>query len=197
MGYPDSAVRSKAAFLIACSSKSVSLVSELLLDEDVRVQANAVEALWTFEAGEARSLLETAARSKTPRVAANAVVGLYRNGDLSSLRLLFRMAAQEDPERRTSAAWAMGETGDPRFLPFLTAWFPRSTGNERVNVLQALGPHPPPRKNLCPGGVRSRSALGRRWQRTGSAWCFTLRSPDEADLGAMKPTQFAIWEGGR
>jgi hypothetical protein len=33
----------------------------------------------------------------------------------------------------------MGETGDPRFLPFLTTWFSRSSGNERVNVLQALG----------------------------------------------------------
>ena len=196
MGYPDSGVRSKAAFLIACSNKSVSLVSKLLLDEDVRVQANAVEALWTFEAGEARSLLETAARSKTPRVAANAVVGLYRNGDLSSLRLLFRMAAQEDPERRTSAAWAMGETGDPRFLPFLTAWFPRSTGNERVNVLQALGRIRRREKTCVQAGsieIRPWSAVANGPKRK---VVFTLRSPDRPDLGAMKPTQFAIWEGG-
>jgi HEAT repeat protein len=117
----------------------VSLVGKLLLDEDVRVQANAVEALWTFDADEARSLLVTAARSKTPRVASNAAVGLYRIGDLSGLRLLFSMSGHDDPDRRVSAAWAMGETGDPRFLPFLTTWFSRSSGNERVNVLQALG----------------------------------------------------------
>ena len=104
MSYPDSVVRSKSAFLIACNSKSVSLVGKLLLDEDVRVQANAVEALWTFDADEARSLLVTAARSKTPRVASNAAVGLNRIGDLSGLRLLFSMSGHDDPDRRVSAA---------------------------------------------------------------------------------------------
>jgi HEAT repeat protein len=196
MSYPDSVVRSKAAFLIACSNKSVSLVGKLLLDEDVRVQANAVEALWTFEADDARSLLQTAARSKTARVAANAAVGLYRIGDLSSLRLLFQMASLGDPGPRTSAAWAMGETGDPRFLPFLTAWFTRSSGNERVNVLQALG-RIRRREKACvqsgPIEIRTWSAAANGPKRN---LVLTLRSPDRPDLCAMKPTQFALWEGG-
>jgi HEAT repeat protein len=196
MSYPDSAVRSKAAFLIACSNKSVSLVGKLLLDEDVRVQANAVEALWTFEADEARSLLQTAARSKTPCVAANAAVGLYRIGDLSSWHVLFHMAAHADPGPRTSAAWAMGETGDPRFLPFLTAWFARSSGNERVNVLQALGRIRRREKTCVLAGsieIRIWSAAVNGPKRN---VVLTLRSPDKPDLCAMKPTQFAIWEGG-
>jgi len=196
LSYPDAVVRSKAAFLIACSTKSVSLVGKLLLDEDARVQANAVEALWTFEAGEGRSLLETAARSKTPRVAANAAVGLYRIGDLSSLPVLFHMAAHENPGPRTSAAWAMGETGDPRFLPFLTAWFARSTGNERGNVLQALGRIRRREKSLTESGsieIRTWSAAANGPKRK---LVLTLRSPGLPDLSAMKPTQFAIWEGG-
>jgi hypothetical protein len=196
MSYPDSVVRSKAAFLIACSNKSVSLVGKLLLDEDVRVQANAVEALWTFEADDARSLFQTAARSKTPRVAANAAVGLYRIGDLSSLPVLFHMAAHREPGPRTSAAWAMGETGDPRFLPFLTAWFARSTGNERVNVLQALG-RIRRREKTC---VQAGSIEIRTWSTAANGskrhLVVTLRSHDRPDLCAMKPTQFAIWEGG-
>jgi len=195
MSYPDSAVRSKAALLIASSNKSVSLVGKLLLDNDLRVQANAVEALWTFDTAEARPLLETAARSKTPRVAANAAVGLYRIGDLSSLRLLFSMAGQDDADCRTSAAWAMGETGDPRFLPFLTAWFPRSSGNERVNVLQALGRIRRREKSLAGAG----SIEIRVWPATATGGkrnlVLTLRSPDKPDLSGIKPTEFAIWEG--
>jgi hypothetical protein len=195
MSYPDTLVRSKSAFLIASTSKSVSLVGKLLLDDDVRVQANAVEALWTFDAGDARSLLETAALSKTPRVAANGAVGLYRIGDLSSVRMLFSMAAQDDASPRTSAAWAMGETGDPRFLPFLTAWFPRSSGNERVNVLQALGRIRRREKTLAEAGsieIRAWSATTNGSRRS---LVLTLRSPERPDLSAMKPTQFAIWEG--
>ncbi len=196
MSYPDSAVRSKSAFLIASSSKSVALVGRLLLDDDVRVQANAVEALWTFDADEAHSLLTTAARSKTPRVAANAAVGLYRIGDLSSLRLLFNMANRENPASRTSAAWAMGETGDPRFLPFLTAWFPRSTGEERVNLLQALGRIRRREKSLADAGsidVRVWSASVKGGKRS---LALTLRSEDKPDLSGIKPTQFSLWEGG-
>lgn len=195
MSYPDSTVRSKSALLIASSSRSTTLVGKLLLDDDIRVQANAVEALWSFDAAEARPLLATAARSKTPRVAGNAAVGLYRIGDLSSLRLLFNMAQQENPAPRTSAAWAMGETGDPRFLPFLTAWFPRSAGNERVNVLQALGRIRRREKSLAEAGsieIRAWSAAAEGPRRR---LVLTLRSTAKPDLSAMKPTHFAIWEG--
>ena len=200
LSYPDSTVRSKSALLIARSSKSAALVGRLLLDDDGRVQANAVEALWTFDPAEAHPLLLMAARSKTPRVAGNAAVGLYLVGDLSSLQLLFRMAQEEDPARRTTAAWAMGETGDPRFLPFLTAWFPRSTGNERVNVLQALGRIRRREKSLCEAGaidirVWSANLLAAGADPPRRRLVVTLWSPEKADL-SLKPTQFAIREGG-
>jgi len=165
MSYPDSGVRSKSAFLIACGSKSVTLVGKLLLDDDIRVQANAVEALWTFDPDESRSLLETAARSKTPRVADN-------------------------------AAWAMGETGDPRFLPYLTAWFPRSSGNERVNVLQALGRIRRREKSMAEAGSIEIRVWSAKASGPGRNLILTLRSPDQPDLSGMKPTQFSIWEGG-
>jgi len=195
LSYPDTLVRSKSALLICRSSKSAALVGRMMLDEDPRVQANAVEALWTFEAAEAGPLLVIGARSKTPRVAANAAVGLYRIGDLASIRLLFDMAQEADPNRRSSAAWAMGETGDPRFLAFLTAWFPRSTGNEKVSVLQALGRIRRRDKSLAeerPIEIRNCNAslAGADRRLVLSLW-----SPEEAVIGALKPTDFAIWEG--
>jgi hypothetical protein len=199
MSYPDSGVRAKSALLIARSSKSAALVGRMLLDEDLRVQANAVEALWTFDPVEARPLLLNAARSKTPRVAGNAAVGLYRVGDLSSLRLMFSMAQEDDQARRSTAAWAMGETGDPRFLAFLTAWFPRSDGSERVNILQALGRIRRREKSLREAGaieMRIWSAKAATAEESRHHLSLTLWSPDKPDLSALKPTQLAIWDGG-
>jgi hypothetical protein len=196
MSYPDSGVRSQAALLIARTSKSAALVSRWLLDDDAGVQANAVEALWTFDAADARPLLLNASRSKIARVAANAAVGLYRIGDLSSLRLMFAMAEHENEVQRSSAAWAMGETGDPRLLPFLTSWFPRTSSNERVNVLQALGRIRRREKQLAECGaidIRIWSATAEGSNRSLS---LSLQCADNPELTALRPTDFAIWEGG-
>jgi hypothetical protein len=106
------------------------------------------------------------------------------------------MAADDDPSPRTSSAWAMGETGDPRFLPFLTAWFPRSSGNERVNVLQALGRIRRHQKALAESGaieIRTWSATSNGSKRR---LILTLRSADRPDLSGLKPTHFALSEGG-
>lgn len=203
MGHPDRAVRSRSTLLLARSGKSTALVGRMLLDEDVQVQANAVEALWTFDAGEAHPLLLNAGRSKNAHVAGNAAVGLYRVGDLSGVRLLFSMAEESDAERRASAAWAMGETGDARFLPFLTAWFTRSSGTERVNVLQALGRIRRREKSLAETGqieIRTWSArmdAKADGQAANAARRLTLSlwSPDKTDLSRLKLTDFAIWEG--
>jgi hypothetical protein len=115
---------------------------------------------------------------------------------MASLALLFTMARETDGARRATAAWAMGETGDSRFLPFLAARFPNSSGAERVNVLQALGRI----RRL----EKSRAEVGeieiRCWEnsRTGPRrkLVFSLWSPGKPDLTTLKPTQFAIWDGG-
>ena len=199
MNHPDSTVRSRATLLIACTNKSGALVGRMLLDEDVRVQANAVEALWTFDAADARPLLVNAARSKTPRVAGNAAVGLYRIGDLSSLRLLFQMSQHKEAPFRAAAAWAMGETGDPRFLPFLTAWFPRTSGSEKVNVLQALARIRRLEKSLAEAGaieIRHWEAKAGKEDPSRRRVILTLWSAERADLSTLKPTQFALSVGG-
>jgi|GEM_PF-1620830 len=195
MAHADPAVRSRSALLIARSSKNTSLVGKLLLDDDPRVQANAVEALWSFDPEDARPLLTNAARSKTPRVAANAAVGLYRAGDLASFKLLFGMAGHEDTGRRTSAAWAMGETGDPRFLPFLTGWFARSTGAERLNILQSLGRIRRREKVLSQAGAIEIQPWDRQADGRMRRLVLTLSSQTKADLTGLNPTDFALWDG--
>jgi hypothetical protein len=154
-----------------------------------------VEALWSFDAEDARPLLTNAARSKTPRVAANAAVGLYRVGDLASFKLLFAMAGHEDTARRTSAAWAMGETGDPRFLPFLAAWYAHSAGSERLNILQSLGRIRRHEKVLSQAGAIEIHPWERQAEGLTRRVAVTLWSPRTADLTGLNPTDFALWEG--
>jgi len=195
LSYPDSGVRSRSALLICRNSRSAALVGRMMLDEDPRVQANAMEALWTFDPGEATPLLLIGVRSKTPRVAANAAVGLYRIGNLSSLGLLFGMAQGTDPNRRISAAWAMGETGDPRFLPFLTARFSSSSGNERVNILQALNRIRRREKSLAETGTIEIRSWDAKVDGSDRRLILSLWSTNQTGLSALKPTEFAIWEG--
>ena len=90
MAYPDKLVRSKAALLIGRATKNAAWIGRRLMDRDLRVQANAVEALWELDASESRPYL--ASKSKNNRVAGNAAVGLYRLGDTKVIRPLLEMA---------------------------------------------------------------------------------------------------------
>src|SRR5579864_2326653 len=97
MAHPDKAVRSKAALLIGRGIKNSAWISRRMMDKDARVQANALEALWTMDAAEARPVFTAALRSHNNRVVANAALGLYRLSDLKSIRALLDMAVHSDP----------------------------------------------------------------------------------------------------
>src|SRR5580704_15907727 len=96
MAHPDRSVRSKAALLIGRSSKNATWIGRRFMDRDSRVQASAVEALWSLEPAESRALLLTASKSKHNRVAGNALLGLYRIGELKAVRMLLDMAHQRE-----------------------------------------------------------------------------------------------------
>jgi len=121
LSHPDAYVRSKAALMIGRATKNAALVSRRMLDADPRVQANAVQSMWGVDAPEWRAVLESALRSSNNRVLANVLIGFYQINDVSSIAKLFAMAAHAEEAFRVSARWAMGETGDPRFIPYLKA----------------------------------------------------------------------------
>jgi HEAT repeat protein len=112
-------LRSKAVLLIGRGSHSVKWVRHRLGEADARVRANAVEALWGVDSAEARELLRFAASDGNNRVAGNALLGLYWLGDCTVIAELVKMAGHASSSFRLSAAWAMGETGDPRFSEVL------------------------------------------------------------------------------
>jgi HEAT repeat protein len=114
--HPNPYLRSKAVKVVGRGSKSPKWVRQRLSDPDPRIRANAIEALWGVDTSEAKGLLQFAATEDNHnRVKANALLGLYYLGDCSSLGALVNMAADESSVVRSSAAWAMGESGDVRF----------------------------------------------------------------------------------
>ncbi len=195
MAYPDKIVRSKAALLIGRSTKNAAWIGRRFMDRDVRVQASAVEALWEVDPAEARPLFLSASKSKDSRVAANAALGLYRISDLKAIPILLGFARQEDLTFRMSGLWAMGETQDPRFLPFLMEQFKLSQGKIRLAVTCALASIRRREKALGETGtleIRVSEARAGR-DRTRSI-AFALESKGVFDFSAMKATDFAIWE---
>lgn len=135
--HDDARVRSKAALLFGRVHHNLHWLEQRLADRDPRVRANAVQSMWGADSPGARELFLTAAADGHYRVAANAIVGLHRAGDLISARIVQALAKHSDARFRSAAAWAMGETEDPRFLPILARTPDESSAAVRRNLLRA------------------------------------------------------------
>ncbi|MGA2434903.1 MAG: HEAT repeat domain-containing protein [Bryobacteraceae bacterium] len=117
--HPDTRLRSKAALLVGRTNKSGQWTDRLLNEPDARVRANTIEALWGMDSPGARALFWEATKDPNNRVVGNALLGLHQLGDNATIPRLLALTASQDPLFRATAAWVMGETEDPRFLPAL------------------------------------------------------------------------------
>jgi hypothetical protein len=131
----DARVRSKAARLMNIGEDDKAWREA---EADPRVLANLIEALWDIETPQRRVRFWKAVNSSFPRVAGNALVGLYRIGDTQAKSLMLRMSEHPAAEFRRTAVWAMGETGDSEFLGCLTRLLNQETGSVRVNILRSM-----------------------------------------------------------
>ena len=139
MRHPNAHLRSKAVKSIGRGSLSTRWVMGRLGESDPRVRANAVESLWGVDTPEARSLLSFAANDGDNRVVSNALLGLYYLGETSVLANVIKLAGVESTLSRSSAAWVMGETGDPRFTESLRRMISDPDAGVRRRVFAALG----------------------------------------------------------
>ncbi|SPE42357.1 conserved hypothetical protein [Candidatus Sulfopaludibacter sp. SbA3] len=137
--HPNPYLRSKAVKMIGRGSRSVRWVQNRLNEADPRIRANAIEALWGLDSEDARALLLTATRDGNNRVAGNALVALYRLGDHSVIPDVVKMADHESALFRSTAAWVMGESCDPRFTENLAKCLRDSNAAVRTRALSALG----------------------------------------------------------
>jgi hypothetical protein len=192
-------VRSKAVRTVGRGSRGVRWVEHRLADEDPRVRANAIESMWGLDSAEARALLHRAMRDPNNRVAGNAILGLYMLGDCSTIPEMVSMAESDTALARSTAAWLMGETGDPRFLEVVAGLLRETDPMVRKRAFWAVG-----RIKAAAAKV----AQTREWR---MASCFSLgdrrkntRSvrvavapADGRDLPVILPTQFLLREDGR
>lgn len=112
-------VRSKLARMLGKAARAHEWFNTLRVDPDPRVRANAIESLWAAESPYSAACFESALEDTHHRVVANGLIGLYLQGDVESIAKLAEMAGHQEGAFRAAAAWAMGRTGDPRFVPLL------------------------------------------------------------------------------
>ncbi len=115
----DQRIRSQAVKLMCELRPNKALIERQLQDEDPRVRANAVEALWHTLGLEAKCIFKSAAASTHHRVAANGLLGLFFQGDSAAVDGMIELASHPDPLFRAAMAWALGQTHDRRALSVL------------------------------------------------------------------------------
>jgi hypothetical protein len=113
--HPDPRMRSKAALLIGRRNKSADWVEQSKQEPDPRVRANAIEGLWGADEDAVRRLFWEMAWDANNRVVGNALMGLYLIGDTRAITRTLEVAGHVEPRFRATAAWVMGQAGDPRF----------------------------------------------------------------------------------
>ena len=136
--HPNRHIQSKAALIVGRIHRNHKWVDQKLSDPDPRVRANAVESLWGANTEGARAVFLTAMASEDNRVAGNAVIGLYRMGDATSIGWAASMSASQNPRRRATGAWIMGRTGDARFVPLLRQMVADPDPDVRRNAYRAM-----------------------------------------------------------
>ena len=195
---PDPRLRSKAALLVGRTNKSAPWVEQFLREPDARVRANSLEALWGEETGAVHAVFLAAMKDRNNRVLGNALLGLYRLGDASAIHSILKMATHAVSAFRATAAWTMGQTGDPRFLPCLAQMIGETNSVARRNVFRALARlnKAVSRRAQAPAlrvalGQTSSLPDGMRLVRAGVAQL------DGSDLQGLRPTEVALWQGQR
>jgi HEAT repeat protein len=137
--HPNPHIRSKAVLMIGRQSRSAQWVRRRLADTDARIRANALESLWNVDTAEAREVLEGLIRDPNNRVAGNALLGLYRLGEARVIPEILNLATHPLGLFRSTAAWVMGETGDPRFSEVLASLLRENDAVVRKRAFSALG----------------------------------------------------------
>jgi HEAT repeat protein len=137
--HPNPHIRSKAVLLIGRGNRSPKWLRLRLADTDPRIRANAAEALWGVNTEEARNLLQSLVRDSNNRVAGNAILGLYKLGDASMIVEIMALARHDSALFRATAAWVMGETGDPRFTETVACLLREPNAVVRKRAFAALG----------------------------------------------------------
>lgn len=193
-------VRSKAVKLVGrVGGGDVNWVRSRLAEPDPRIRANAVESLWGIDSQEVRELLQRAAQDAHNRVAGNALLALYRLGDNSVIPQLLQMTEHQSALFRATAAWVMGETGDPRFTEALVRLLREPSAPVRARAMGALGcmKAAAARSRQTARGLATAMWLKREKDFPGRRLLVAVTSLDGSIHHSILPTRFLLTEGNR
>ena len=135
---PDLRIRSKAAILIGRRVGNLHWAERVLEDQNPRVRANVIEALWESALPQCREVFYRALNDSDNRVVGNAIYGIYRLNPVESVPLLIGLAAHPEPARRVTAAWVMGRTCDLQFRPHVQKMVQDKEKQVRSLALKAM-----------------------------------------------------------
>ncbi len=136
--HPSGKVQSKITRMFSRDKDFSKWLPQYLEHPDPRVRANAIESAAIADTPVTRSLLRSFLADPNNRVVGNALLALYRLGERDTIQLLMAMAAFESSAFRATAAWVMGETGDPVFREKLQLMRQQEKGIVWTNVMRAL-----------------------------------------------------------
>ena len=193
--HPNPRIRSKAALLIVRGTRNSKLVEDHMAEEDPRVRANAVEALWHIDSEENRLLLWQFTEDAHNRVAGNALLGLYWMAEMGCVPLILEMASHPERDFRATAAWVMGQTEDPRFLETLNRMLAEKDPRVRSNCVRAIA-----RIRQCVAKVAAAGRLDARFSLVHTlpdgcrqVWV-SVADAEAKPVEGLASTRVALWE---
>ncbi len=117
--HTDDRIRSRAVKLL-CEIRPVkSQIDRQMLDENARVRANAIEALWNVKTAEVTEMFRTALSDSNHRVVGNALVGLHRQGEPEAFAKMTELCQSQQVSVRRAMAWCLGFIADERGITLL------------------------------------------------------------------------------
>ena len=196
--HPNERLRSKAVLLIGRRVRSAKWSMQYVAEADVRVQANAVEALWGLEDGELLEPLRGLIKSTNNRVAGNAAIALYRMHDTAVIEEIRALATHEAASFRATGAWVMGNTADPRFLPALASLLIDPSPQVRTTAFRAiLRTKRAKSDSMRAGGIDMR-LLNASSQPDGLCCLSTVITNEKGKpREGIQPVCFIVWEDDR
>jgi hypothetical protein len=130
-------------------------------------------------------------------VVGNAVLGLYRLGDLSSIGTVIEMLSHPDQDFQSTAVWVMGETGDPRFIPSLAQIIASPSTQLRGAALRSMAKL---RKAMAQrrGSEGLTVFAGQTRRGNENTYLFTAALGSRvAKIPELHATNFVLWEDGQ
>ena len=201
MRHSNPYIRSKAVLIIGRGSHSIQWLKGRMAQADPRIRANVIEAIWSVHSREAQILLRSALADANNRVVGNALLGLYSMGECSVIPEIVLMASHEASLFRSTAAWVMGETGDPRFTETLVRMLVEPNTTVRKLAFMALRRVKAAAAQTVQGAEWRMAGLIQTSQNDPQKTQRTVRlavtSNDAGDQPKVLPTQFTLTEGAR